>query len=266
MVLRASFTLAGRDGGRFQPQERPHGQRRQGRDGGEPGMLRDVAAIGHDGEILGMEEKPAADGDQHQRDQLQDGADILHQAEDPQPAQIDEGQQPQQADGDRGACHRMGQLGEEHGEIADHRYRDRRIADPGRLPIAPGAQETGKIAIGRPGIDMRAAGRGNDGGELGEHEGQRQRRADGDGPTPQRQGAVGCEDRGQHENAGADHVAHHQRDATPQTHGLLLHGAPPFQPASGCRRRYSALISAQTSCRCGPSRMMTKSSTAQTSP
>ena len=102
-------------------------------------------------------------------------------------------------------------------QVAHSGHRDRRVGGPHAREVAPGGEERGRIAEGRPYHAMRAARLRQLHRELREDPRQAHGARDRDEPSEHGVPSIGSERRRQHEDAGADDVADHQRDRRDRT-------------------------------------------------
>ena len=212
--------VVGRHGGRLQADERPQGQRRGGGDRLGIAHVRQLAAR-RDRQVLGIEVEPAEDTDQQQRQQLEDGQQVLHHAEGADASQVDQGAQPDRGDGHADHQQRIRQRRDEYPQVADQGHGDRRVADPGGFPVGPGAQVAGEAAETVAGIGVGAAGAGVDPRQAGEGQRQQHRAGARHQPAEQAEPAERRQAGGKQEDSRTDHVADHQRAAGPEPHAAL---------------------------------------------
>ena len=160
-----------------------------------------------------IQRKPS-DADQHQRHELQDRGDDLHDARLGDAADVDERQRPDRDQRHREARRlRGGDAGEEEADVAGERHRHPGVAGPERDPVAPGDDEAGELAEPRLGVGIGPAGLGHDPRQPPEDHRQHQRADRGHRPADERDRPEGGERGRQQEDARADHVADDERGA-----------------------------------------------------
>ena len=169
-----------------------------------------------------MKRPPAKHTDQHQRDQLEQGQQVLHHTKGADAAQIDQGAQPDRPDGRGHHQQRVLEGRNKHLQVAHQRHGNGRIADPGGLPIGPGTQIAGKAAETIAGIGVGPAGGGIEACQAGKGQGQQHRTDTGNQPAHQAQAAESRQAGRQQKYPGADHIADHQGRAGPEAHTTFL--------------------------------------------
>ena len=218
IVRSGILDLVGRHRRRLEADERPQRQRRRG------GQEADARAVGRERLVVAaVDEEQADDADDGQRHELQDGRDELYRAALAGAEDVRARQQPDEGDADE----RAEQLvraggGPEHGEVADERDRDGRVAGPDRDPVAPGGLEADEVAERALRIGVGTAGARERAAEVGEDQREQDGAGAGEGPADHRNGSgLGSERGGKQEDARADHVADHERGGHPEAHRPL---------------------------------------------
>ena len=182
-----------------------------------------------------MDEEPADDADEEQRQELEDDGDVLEPRHLADPDQVDDGGHPQPDQGDAPVLHAARVVPVEEGVDVEHPGRDDgRVAGPRLDPVAPADQVAGEVTelVARVGVEPAVAV-GHALRELAEQHGQ-EHRADGDdGENGDAHGAGAREHGGHGEDAGPDDAADDEpgRGGQPEGVGLLL--IPFGQPDGG---------------------------------
>ena len=143
-IVRVGFLhVARRHRRRFEPEKGPERQRRRGGERPDGALV----ALVDRREVAGIEPEEADERDRHERQQLQDRRDHLHDARLLDAAHVDEGEHP---DGEQRHGERVGlALADDRHEMADiagERHGHPGIAGPERYPVAPGDEEARELA------------------------------------------------------------------------------------------------------------------------
>lgn len=211
--MRGIVDLVGRHGRRFHAEKAPEGDRRRPRD--RAGADRHRGIGGNRPRSVAQQQPGRQCDDPDQRHQLQRHGHELHPPGEPDTADIDRDQPPD--DRQRGQRRRLAQDREDQTERTHHRDRDRRIAGPDQYPIAPRDGKPRRRAERRLGKGIGTAGDRQLCTEPREYKGEAQRAADRHDPADHAVPAKRGKRRGEQIDARPDHVAHDQSEAGPET-------------------------------------------------